>query len=174
MGEIKSTLDLVLERTKHLSLSDKEKKARQEKEFSDHLNGLLQKYQDGILTLEDVLKEARALAKDFGLEMGPVLLDLAFARLDFDKENAPFLELIRKVMGAGTGGIEEVLGQYRKARDAALDKALAAAAKTLDRQHQISGSAVLPNPEKDPEVKAALSALKASFKTALSKQKKNL
>lgn len=46
MAEIKSTLDLVLERTKHLSQSSEEKQAQKQKDIANRLNGLLQKYQD--------------------------------------------------------------------------------------------------------------------------------
>ena len=39
MGEIKSTLDLVLEKTKNLNLSDKEKRDQKDKELVDSIHG---------------------------------------------------------------------------------------------------------------------------------------
>lgn len=41
MGEIKSTLDLVLERTKHLSQTSEEKQAQTQKDIENRRNGML-------------------------------------------------------------------------------------------------------------------------------------
>jgi len=46
MAEIKSTLDLVMEKTRHLTLSDEEKQEQKEKEFNKKLKGPAQKIQD--------------------------------------------------------------------------------------------------------------------------------
>ena len=46
MGEIKSTLDLVMDKTRHLTLSDEEKQEQKEKEFRKKLKGPAQKFQD--------------------------------------------------------------------------------------------------------------------------------
>ncbi len=46
MGEIKSTLDLVMDKTRHLTLSDEEKQEQKEKEFKKNLKGPTQKFQD--------------------------------------------------------------------------------------------------------------------------------
>ncbi|MBW2432576.1 MAG: hypothetical protein JRF36_03165, partial [Deltaproteobacteria bacterium] len=51
MGEIKSTLDLVMEKTRNLNLSDEEKQDQKNKEIESRLNGLLQKFEDQIITL---------------------------------------------------------------------------------------------------------------------------
>ena len=47
MGEIKSTLDLVLEKTKNLNLSSEEKQEQKQKEVENRIKGMMQKYQDG-------------------------------------------------------------------------------------------------------------------------------
>jgi hypothetical protein len=46
MAEIKSTLDLVMEKTKNLNLSNAEKQDQKNKEMESRLRGLVQKYQD--------------------------------------------------------------------------------------------------------------------------------
>ena len=50
MGEIKSTLDLVMERTRNLTLSDEEKQAHKQMAIASRIKGLLQKMLDGMLT----------------------------------------------------------------------------------------------------------------------------
>jgi hypothetical protein len=57
MGEIKSTLDLVMEKTKDLTLSSEEKKAQKQKEIENRIKGLLQKYQDGFLSKSELKTE---------------------------------------------------------------------------------------------------------------------
>lgn len=46
MAEIKSTLDLVMEKTKDLSLSDEERQGQKNKEIGSRIRGLLNKFQD--------------------------------------------------------------------------------------------------------------------------------
>jgi len=67
MGEIKSTLDLVMEKTKHLSLSDEEKQNQKKIESQKRINGLLQKYQDQVLSMEQLHTEYNLLKKEFKL-----------------------------------------------------------------------------------------------------------
>ena len=52
MAEIKSTLDLIMEKTKGLTMSDEEKEAFQQKELETKLRGSLQKVMEGRLKLE--------------------------------------------------------------------------------------------------------------------------
>lgn len=52
MGEIKSTLDIVMEKTKHLSMTAEEKQAGKIEEIESALKGLVQKYQDRVLKPE--------------------------------------------------------------------------------------------------------------------------
>jgi len=63
MGEIKSTLDLVMEKTRHLTLSAEEKIDREKEEAKKGLNGFLQKYKDNVINLEELTKELRAFKK---------------------------------------------------------------------------------------------------------------
>ncbi len=54
MAEIKSTLELVLERTKHLVMSDDEKKQMELDEHLEKLPGQVQKYLDGLIDVDDL------------------------------------------------------------------------------------------------------------------------
>lgn len=48
MGEIKSTLDIVMEKTKHLSMTHEEKLANEKEEVQAAVRGLAQKYNESI------------------------------------------------------------------------------------------------------------------------------
>ena len=68
MAEIKSTLDLVMEKTKNLSLSSEEKQTQRNKEIEGRIRGLLQKYQDQLITLDQFTSDYRILCQEYGLD----------------------------------------------------------------------------------------------------------
>ncbi|MGZ3535109.1 MAG: hypothetical protein ACXU9K_07770, partial [Thermodesulfobacteriota bacterium] len=57
MGEIKSTLELAMERTKKFALSDKDKEEIKQKEVLQKAGSLFHRYGDGHLSLNEVLKQ---------------------------------------------------------------------------------------------------------------------
>ena len=57
MAEIKSTLDLVMEKTKNLSLSDEERQGQKNKEIESRICGLLQKFNDQALNIDNLRSE---------------------------------------------------------------------------------------------------------------------
>ena len=67
MAEIKSTLDLVMEKTKNLSLSSEERQAQKSKEIESRLRGLLQKFKDQALSADKFKSEYQKLKKDYNL-----------------------------------------------------------------------------------------------------------
>ena len=67
MGEIKSTLDLVMEKTKNLTLSNEEREEQKNKEIKDRLRGLVQKFQDHILNTDNLRSDYQKLQKEHGL-----------------------------------------------------------------------------------------------------------
>jgi len=170
VSEIKSTLDLVMEKTRHMTLSGEEKEARRRKEFSDHLRGVLQKYMDGILSLEDAEKEILELKNQFDLDEKPLLKEHIFDAFDPEGDYPLLLELLRRVFAADTTGIEQAVQAYRKSREEMLHGVSQNARRTLKENYGISGSAVLPNPLKDPTVNASLETLSASFQSRLRKE----
>ena len=88
MGEIKSTLDLVMEKTRHLTLSQEEKKAQKEIEVNKRLQGLLQKYQDNLLKKENLKKELDHLKIEYDLDVNKMLAKLLLNSLKIDQNLA--------------------------------------------------------------------------------------
>lgn len=62
MAEIKSTLELVMERTRNLSMSDEDKLEQAAKEFKDAVNRLCLKYLDGHIDIESFREKFRSRA----------------------------------------------------------------------------------------------------------------
>jgi hypothetical protein len=60
MGEIRSTLDIIMEKTKGMTLSDDEKREIKEKEISDKVKGLVNRLLDGIINFEKFESELKS------------------------------------------------------------------------------------------------------------------
>ena len=94
MGEIKSTLDLVMERTKHLSLSAEEKAQQQKENFEKRLQGLLQQYADGALSVDAFQKGVSELSSELGVTGHKQLVAAICNRIDPEQDNGAWLELV--------------------------------------------------------------------------------
>jgi len=113
MGEIKSTLDIVLEKTKHLSMTDEEKLAKEKEKLSLSIKGIVQKYQDRVLSKEAFQKELKALHQRYAFEVRDILLNEILGRMDLESDNDILLKLIKEVLQIDSVKLEEVLNQFR-------------------------------------------------------------
>ena len=52
MSEVKSTMDIIMEKARNLTVTDEDKKEFAEKEVRGQIKGLFQKYLDGILSVK--------------------------------------------------------------------------------------------------------------------------
>ncbi|BBO77003.1 hypothetical protein DSCW_44200 [Desulfosarcina widdelii] len=167
MGEIKSTLDLVMERTRHLSLSDEEKTHQRKEDFRKRLQGLLQRYADGALTVEDLREKIKALQAELKVDDPMVAVTAVAGRMEPDRDNRIWLDLLAVFAPAVCGSLEAALKVYRRQRDDSLWEGVERLRRRLAQDHGISGTAVAPNPHKDPECQAQLVRLRQQAKSRL-------
>ena len=167
MGEIKSTLDLVMERTRHLSLSDEEKTRQRKEDFRKRLQGLLQRYADGALTVEGLREKIEALQAELKVDDPRVAVAAMAARLDPDRDNRIWLDLLAAFSPAVCGSLEAALQVYRRQRDDSLLEGAERLRHRLAQDYGISGTAVAPNPHKDPDCQAHLVRLRQQAKSRL-------
>jgi hypothetical protein len=154
MAEIKSTIDLIMERTKNLSASQEEMEAYQRREREKHIRGLVQRLLDYNLTLDDVKDE---LAKENkggrDAEALAFLKDALAAHVDPDGDNERLIRIVHELAGTPEDRLREIL-RACQAEFFARQTALAERQKQELESKGIAGSAVLPNPETDPQWKA--------------------
>ena len=74
MGEIKSTLELAMERTKKIAISEKEKEEIKQKEVLQKATSLFHRYREGHLPLNDILKEIERMEKKTAIMVKEILL----------------------------------------------------------------------------------------------------
>jgi hypothetical protein len=160
MGEIKSTLDLVMERTRHLSLSAEEKAQQKKDEFKKRLRGLVQKYADSALSTDGLLERITELQEEFGIEDRRLLMSEVQRHLDPDRDNEHWLDLLADFMPEAKDPLKEALETYSERR---YDLKRVIEQKTLEElenRHGIQGSAVIPNPQKNEAYKESLATLR--------------
>lgn len=171
MGEIKSTLDLVMEKTRHLTLSQEEKEAQNRIEVNKRLQGLLQKYQDNLLRKENLNKELDNLKIAYNLNVDEMLADLLLNSLKIGRDNTVFLELLNEIFGLNLSGIETIFQNFKATVKSASKKRVDQIKTDLSVKRFISGSAVVPNLESDSEWLSMLGHIMDGFDQTLSKEK---
>lgn len=174
MGEIKSTLDLVMEKTRHLTLSQEEKEAQNRIEVNKRLQGLLQKYQDNLLRKENLNKELDNLKIAYNLNVDEMLADLLLNSLKIGRDNTVFLELLNEIFGLNLSGIETIFQNFKATVKSASKKRVDQIKTDLSVKRFISGSAVVPNLESDREWLSMLGHIMDGFDQTLNKEKADL
>jgi len=171
MSEIKSTLDLVMEKTRHLTLSQEEKDEQKRTEAKNRLNGLLQKYQDNLLRKENLEQELNSLKTTYGLNVDKMLAELLLNRLKLGRNNKLFLELLSEFCELDLKGLEAIFQKFREAVKSATEERVGQIKSDLAKKRFISGSAVVPNLERDKEWLSMLGRINGEFNQILNEER---
>jgi hypothetical protein len=154
MAEIKSTLDLVLEKTRHLSLSTMEKAEMEVKEAVKKVSGYLSRYRDGVLSLDAMVKEIEGFAPEIRGRVRREMARQTCLALDLSPDTDSLVVALEAVAEPGwakiLGDVKRCRLERRKALETTRrrieDRILAALAAD-----GIRGSAVAAKPESDRE-----------------------
>lgn len=153
MAEIKSTIDIIMERTKNLSASPKEREAYQRQERKKHIRGLIQRLFDDNLTLDDVKDELEKEKKNGrAAETMESLKGALASHVDPERDNERLFRIVNELLGTPEKRLRETL-RACQAEWFAGHIALMERQKRELESKGVSGSAVLPNPEADPQWK---------------------
>ena len=174
MGEIKSTLDLVMEKTKNLSLSDEERQGQKNKEIESRIRGLLQKFNDQALSVDKLRSEYQKLQKDYDLSQNAPLIKEICRQIELGKDNHTSFELLARFKVADIEGITSVLHEFDGVIDAAARERSKILQAKLAEEHFISGPAVVPNLEADKAWPEQAGAIRAKFEPLLNQAKTKL
>jgi len=158
MAEIKSTRDLIMERTKNLTMTDEEKKALRARELRGKVKGWVQKCIDGIVGIPRLQGEIRLeMAKEPALSS--ILFQDLLERIDPDGENDLLLQMMESVLGRDTARLRELIGSFQTELAEKIQGKTVNAKNDL-AQRNISGSAAVPNLDRDPDWKMDREELK--------------
>jgi len=149
VGEIKSTIDLVLEKTNGLTLSGEDKEKLAQKELEKKIQGLISRYLDQFIPLSRLTEEMEKMAgaeKDLSVRFAKRHL---IARIDFDCDTSNILYALEGVAGVDTAPLVALQEEYRSEKEEARK---GITEKSIERLQDkgISGSAVVPNVGRAP------------------------
>lgn len=153
MAEIKSTLELALERTKGLTMNKEEKHEFKRREMEKKISGLLQKYLDGFLDDERLRAGMQALGEGEYEQAKAMLLSKSLALLSMEGDNRMPLQLLQGFSGLSTEAIQHEVEVSAKALEDH-EKAFETAILNRLARQGVSGSAVVPNLDGDGEWRA--------------------
>ena len=150
MGEIKSTLEIIMEKTKHMTISEDEKVEFKLREIRDRVRGLITKFLDGVIGLDRFKIELVAIDKDKRDLVTHAVMGESISRITLGGDNAPILNILGVVNGIDMAPIKELLTDFNhrlKSKRVEIEEDMLERLK----KRGISGSGVIPNLDADPE-----------------------
>ncbi len=149
MANIKSAIELAMERTKDLVMDEAERKALAAKELKSKIKAVARRYVEGIIESDGVVKEVNKISGDKGLKRS-MLMDILIDEFDVKEKNERLFELVR-VIGCGLQEpFKHELEEMQKAFAEEMARSeLKVREKITDRLREmgITGSGVEPNIE---------------------------
>ena len=94
MGEIKSTLELIMEKTKGLNMSEEEKQAYRDEEMKKKIRGLLRKGMDGAMDMDRLKMKITALAGGREEKVRDIVIQEILPSIHLDRDNEVVLTLL--------------------------------------------------------------------------------
>lgn len=165
MSEIKSTLDLVMARTRHLTLSRKEKAEQQLDVARKQVRGWLQQHLDGLLKTEEILEKMQTLQVPEETSGPNLLVNDIWQRLSLEDlpTSRALLDLLGIHQRASAEQARMVLKEYQTAMDGHHQDGCRKQLALLASQDHISGSAIAANPASQPEWQQQAMAIAKQF-----------
>lgn len=165
MAKIRSTLDIVMERTKGLSMSREERERLRDKELSDKARAWAQWYLDEKWSWDDLRSRLESAGDDRPRLTSLLEKELA-SGIRLGADNSRIVDALGRLSGAGTDRIAQVVELYQGELLSALDRHREEGRLRLEAA-AIRGSAVIPNQEADPSWEKELEDLHGRLKLSL-------
>lgn len=169
MAEIKSAIEIAMERTRGLRLSSEEKEKLREEEFQSKAHALVARFLEVDLHFREVEKELAKYPSEQRTQLEKIMIRDFVQALNLDRDNELVLqgiEILRPGTSAAFAKVRELTKEYQKEKEAALQKT-AGSLRAKWESLGISGSAVVPKVEESPEWSAALKAFRPAYEARL-------
>ena len=168
MGEIKSTLDIIMEKTKGLTVTKEEKESFRKKEAEGKVRGLLQRFLDGFIDLERLKNEIGDFGDKHDGIVGEALLRECMGRMAPGADNTKLLDALENALGLDIAPIQKILQDYNHDLEQQRINRQQVIQKKLE-ESGISGTAVIPNINADQNWIRYLSEMKKGFQEKIQK-----
>lgn len=162
MGEIKSTIDLVLEKTKDLALSGDEKVELARRELENKILGFINRYVDNLLPLNQLKEELEKIDTEARGLAYRLFKKNFLAHFSLDIDNSSLLSALREISGFDTEPLAILQREYQSAKEESRRSFTERILADL-KDRRISGSAVVANLDQDPEWNQFLKDLRERY-----------
>ena len=166
MGEIKSTMDIIMEKTKGLTMSDEEKAEYRQQELTGKVRVLIQKFLEGGLKLDKFKVEMAALSGKQEGVVKRIIFEESIPHIQLGEQNEPIFQIFKETAGMDARSIREMervfidrVAKERTDREKSLREKL--------EKQGVSGSAVIPNIEADPAWRQYVSDENENFRAKI-------
>jgi hypothetical protein len=177
VGEIKSTLELAMERTKKFAISEKEKEEMKQKEVLQKASSLFHRYREGHLSLNEILKEIERTEKQTAEALKGFLLSQWIDALSLSNDDERILKGIESLKRRSIDDVKERLhrlsSRYQTEKEKVKEEMRNQLTETL-RKKGIYGSAVEPKLEGNALWKKEKEKLDQSYNIKLEEIKEQL
>jgi hypothetical protein len=150
VGEIRSTLDLVLEKTRNLTLSEEEKRNLAREELDKKIRGIVGKYLDNLLPLDRIREELESIESNEPDLPYKLFTKHLLAHVDLDVDASAILSALKEVVGFDPAPLEALQQEYKVEKEMAR-RSFAEDTLSAFKERGVSGSAVVPNLDGIPE-----------------------
>jgi len=163
MAEIKSTLDLIMEKTQNMVLTEDEKKEIRLKELNGKIKGWIQQYRDNAMSLDAIKSEIQKEEKDRQVELKKTLKKELTQRIEPDEDNTKLFQLLEEILGINKDSITSMINRFQEILDTEKINKTNEMKNRLNEKG-ISGTAVVPNLDSNEEWNGYYLNLKEEFK----------
>ena len=162
MAKIKSTLDLVMERTKNLAMSREDREALQRKEWEDKARGWARMLIDQKITIDELMKEFTVESSRYGALADILHVELT-RHIDPDADNSIILKALTEVIGLEVKPFTDFINDYHARYELYRQEHQVRLLSEL-KARGISGTALVPNMDHDEVWTAFVKGLKDRFR----------
>jgi len=177
MGEIKSSIELAMERTKKFAISEKEKEEIKQKEVLQKATSLFHRYREGHLPLNNILKEIEKMEKKTAIMVKEFLLSQWIDALSLEDEDERIFKGIESLKQRSIDEVKQkfhsLLSKYLSEKEKVKEKVKVQFTEALEKDG-IYGSAVEPKVEGSELWKKENEKLDHSYTMKLEEIKKAL
>jgi len=150
MAEIKSTIEIIMEKLNKMGISEKDKKEIIKKEAKDLAKRLVARYMEGV-SIQDVFKEFKALSPEKKEEAKKALVYESIRKISlYAKHNDKIFDLLQALLNKKMDFLARIVVSIEEELNKEKEKHTRYLLERL-KERGISGTAVIPNIEADPE-----------------------
>ncbi len=149
MAKIKSTLDLVMERTKNLSMTDADKEKLRTKEGADKVRAWIQRYIDGKINAYEMRNNLDAAIEKLP-EIRDILKQELVSHIRPGHDNSAIMNALERVFDINPGPVEELIAASQTQLITRKQHHLTQLLSDL-KQGGVYGTAVVPNINKSSQ-----------------------